>query len=106
MIDLNKPLEDIDYKVVTYQDPDYGDAWYVEVLRDSNYAGVALAYEDIQYDGRHEQLSFIIVAADADGHEIELDSELEDLAANILTDMINNLIARGGAVFSDKDSNN
>ena len=59
MIDLNKPLEEVDYKVIPIKIIEDENAWQVEVLR-GDHKDKKLVFTNIEYDGKKRSLKFLL----------------------------------------------
>ena len=105
MIDLNKPLEEVDYNVIPIKIIEDENAWQVELLR-GDHKNKKLVFTNIKYDGKKRSLKFLLNVV-INGETLEKPTkDLEDFAFKILEDIINNGIADGSVVFNDQDSSN
>ena len=113
MIDLNKPLEGLDYEVTRVPGHDNEQAWMVKVLRGS-FKDVLIGFTNVMYDGISNNLKFkysaaVVMDDSADTNVYMMDTadpQLEDYAFEVLQDIIKNGIANGSVVFDDKDTTN
>ena len=105
MIDLNKPLDEVDYRVISLKTADEDDFWQVVLLK-GEHQDKKLVFTDIEFDGRNGTLKFLLDVVDEDGVLEKATPELEDLAFNILQDIIKSGLVDGSVVFDDQDSSN
>lgn len=105
MIDLNKPLEEVDYKVTSLDVIPDDNAWQVELLT-GEHKGKRLVFTNIDYDGKKQTLRFMLDVVDMDNNFEKASPELEDYGFAILEDIIKHGIADGSIVLNDKDSSN
>jgi hypothetical protein len=111
VIDLNKPLEGLDYEVNRVPGHDNEQAWMVRILR-GEFKDVLMGFTNVEYNGTSNSLRFKYSAAmvlndSADTNVYVLDTsdiKLQDLAFDVLQDVIKNGIANGSIVFDDKDT--
>lgn len=104
MIDLTKPLDQLDYKVVPINAIQESNAWQVVVLR-GDHKDKNFVFTDIEYNGKTNNLRFSLDVV-KNGNFEQTTPELEDLAFNILEDVIKRGIVDGSVLFDDKDSSN
>ncbi len=104
MIDLEKPLEGVDYSVIPISSIRDENAWQVQVLR-GKYADNYFVFTGIEYNGKTQQLKFKLDVV-KDNEWVVADESIQDYAFDILTDIIHRGIADGSLVINDKDSNN
>lgn len=105
MIDLAKPLDQVDYKVIPLVDIPDEDAWQVELLR-GEYKGKKMVFTSIEYDGKKQTIRFLFDVINADDTPEILTPELEDYGFAILHDIIKKGIADGSVVLNDQNTNN
>jgi hypothetical protein len=105
MIDLNKPLDGVDYRVISLKHPNEEDFWQVVLLK-GEHQDKKLVFTNIEYDGKNNTLKFLLDVVDEDGVLEKATPELEDLAFKILQDIIKSGLVDGSVVFDDQDSSN
>lgn len=105
MIDLDKPLEGVDYIIEPIDMVDNEQAWKAKV-RTGPFRGLSLIYTKMQYDGKASRLKYVLDVLDKDLNRVGVDQALDDYAFNVIVDIIKTGIANGSVVFDDKDSNN
>ena len=105
MIELDKPLDQLDYKVVPLTAIENEHAWQVQVLT-GDYKNVNLIYTNIEINGKHGNLKFSLDAVDGDSMWVEVTSALQDLSFDILQDIVKRGLLDGSVVIYDKDSDN
>lgn len=105
MINLNKPLEDVDYKVIPIDIIPDENAWQVELLA-GEHKDKKLVFTKIEYDGDKQTLRFMLDVVDADNNFEKASPALEDYSFLILQDIIKNGIADGSILINDQDSSN
>jgi hypothetical protein len=105
MINLNKPLEQVDYNVIPHDMIDNENAWQVQLLT-GDYKGKSLVFTGIEYNGSNQTLRFLLDVLDVDNNLEPATSDLEDYAFEILEDIIKKGIADGSILLNDQDSSN
>jgi hypothetical protein len=105
MIDLNKPLDGVDYRVISLKHPNEEDFWQVVLLK-GEHQNKKLVFTNIEFDGKNNTLKFSLDVVDEDGVLEKATLELEDLAFKILQDIIKSGLVDGSVVFDDQDSSN
>lgn len=105
MIDLNKPLDKVDYRVIPLQVEGEQEYWQVLLLK-GDYQDKKLVFTNIEYDGNNNTLKFLLDVVDKDDVWEKATPELEDLAFTILQDIIKSGLVDGSVVFDDQDSSN
>jgi hypothetical protein len=105
MIDLNKPLELVDYTVTPLEFVHDENAWQVKLLT-GDHKGKNLVFTGIEYDGNKQTLRFLLDVLDLDNNLEPTSADLEDYAFEILQDIIKKGIADGSIILNDKDSSN
>ncbi len=105
MIDLNKPLDGVDYRVISLKHPNEEDFWQVVLLK-GEHQDKKLVFTNIEFDGKNNTLKFSLDVVDEDGVLEKATLELEDLAFKILQDIIKSGLVDGSVVFDDQDSSN
>ena len=104
MIDINKPLDQLDYIVVPIEIMNDEHAWQVQLLR-GEHKDKKLVFTKIEYSGKKNILRFLLDVVNDNVLE-KASKELEDLGFDILEDIIKRGIADGSVVFNDQDSSN
>ena len=104
MINLETPLEGVDYTVVPIAMLNDENAWQVQVLR-GEYADNHFVFTEIEYNGKTQQLKFKLDVV-KDNEWVMADQSIQDYAFDILTDIIRKGIADGSLMINDKDSSN
>jgi hypothetical protein len=104
MIDLEKPLEGVDYTLIPIAIIDDENAWQVQILR-GKYADNYFVFTGIEYNGKTQQLKFKLDVV-KDNEWVAADQSTQDYAFDILTDIIRKGIVDGSLVINDKDSSN
>ena len=102
MINLEKPLEGVDYTVVPIAMLDDENAWQVQILR-GKFVDNYFVFTGIEYNGKTQQLKFKLDVV-KDNEWVMADQPIQDYAFDILTDIIRKGIADGSLVINDKDS--
>ena len=105
MIDLNKPLNEVDYRVISLKTAGQDDFWQV-VLLTGDHKDKKLVFTNIEYNGNNNTLKFLLDVVDEDGVLEKATPDLEDLAFKILQDIIKSGLVDGSVVFDDQDSSN
>ena len=105
MINLNKPLEKVDYTVTPLEFVHDDSAWQVQLLT-GDYKGKNLVFTNIEYNGSNQTLRFLLDVLDVDNNLEPATSDLEDYAFEILEDIIKKGIADGSILLNDQDSSN
>lgn len=103
MINVNKPSEGLDYVIKPIPEITNDQAWLVEV-KTGPYKGYQLVFTRIEYNGKTGTIRFQLDTLSEE--EVEITTELEDFAFEILQDVIKTGLANGSVVLNDKDSNN
>lgn len=104
MININTPLDQVDYKIVPIKTIEDDNAWQVLILR-GEHKDKHLVFTNIEYSGRKNSLRFLLDVVVNDKLE-KASAELENFAFNILNDIIKNGLVNGSVVFDDQDSSN
>ncbi len=104
MIDINKPLEGVDYTVVPISFIKDENAWQVQILR-GLYADSYFVFTGIEYNGKTRNLRFKLDVV-KDQALVRPDPDMQDYAFDVLNDIIHRGIADGSLVINDKDSSN
>lgn len=105
MINLNKPLEQVDYNVTSLDLVDDENAWQVKLLT-GEYKGKSLVFTSIEYNGSNQTLKFLLDVLDVDNILEPTSADLEDYAFEILQDIIKKGIADGSIILNDKNADN
>ena len=105
MIDLEKPLEGVDYTIEPLEGLDNEQAWKV-VVRKGLYKDKTLIYNQIQYNGKTQRIKYQLHVINESNELEQMTPEIDDYAFNILVDIIKTGITNGSVVLDDKDSDN
>lgn len=101
MINLDKPLEAVDYKIEPIPQLDNQYAWQIKLLA-GPFKDKSLVVTNIEYSGKTHKLRFMLDVY-SDNIIEPATPEVEDLAFEILQDIIRKGIADGSVVIYDKD---
>jgi len=86
---------------------DEPDKWFVRVIA-GDFKGYILAYNNISLDGKTQSMKFKMLALngdlDAQYDPVTPSEELQQLAFDILEDIVLKQIEKGGIVLNDADS--
>ena len=104
MINLNKPCEGIDYRIIPFDKIDNDQAWQVLILR-GQYVEHNFVFTGIEYNGNRQQLKFRLNVVLND-ELISPDQDMQNYAFDVLTDVILNGIADGTLLIDDKNTDN
>lgn len=105
MIDLDKPLDQLDYKIVPLTIVENEHAWQVQVLT-GEYKDINLVFTHIEINGKQGNLKFSLDAVDNENQWVEVTPDLQDFAFDILQDIVKKGLLDGSVVIYDKDSDN
>lgn len=105
-IDLNKVCEGIDYRIEAIDPSSNTDypAWFVESL--TEYPNTMFIFDNVEIDGKQQTVSFRYQAVDMTTKQCVETEQMNDYAADVLTDIIRNQFITGGVELHDKDSSN
>lgn len=109
MLDLNKPLENIDYEILQTPENKDGEVDYSLVLfkiHKTPWKEFIVLASNIKLDGRKNTMSFSYHASDTTGELAEVTDELSHFVAAVMEDIIRTQLANGGIEFDGQDSNN
>lgn len=101
MINTDKISEDIHYQLVPVTDVDNSQAWEVRIL-EGPYVETVLRYGNVRLDGRGRdaclKFNFVVTSSPIPDLNPEEDYELQDWAADILEDIIEQSMVRENGI--------
>lgn len=107
MIDMDKPSEGLDYIIVDIPaDSDQSSGWAVDIIS-GPFEGLRIAYANIEYNGPTGRLASNYLFMQMDDAAAQVDGDtpgIDDLAFNVLKDIVVNGIASGSIVLYDKNT--
>lgn len=102
---LDKPCEGTDYKLVPVDDVDNDQAWDVLFLR-GPFPETTIRYGAIKFDGERDCLTFNFFVVQSPIEDLTSEvPELQEYAADVLEDILDNAIAKGQLVTGDDIGN-
>lgn len=102
---LNKPCEGIDYKLVPVDDADNDQAWDVLFL-EGPFPETTIRYGAIKFDGERDCLTFNFFVVQSPDPTLSSEyTELQEYAADVLEDILDNAVAKGQLVTGDASGN-
>lgn len=106
MLSMSKPQEGRDYELIPVEDSHNAQAWDVRFL-EGPYPETVIRYGAIKFDGVRDCLTFnfFVVQSPEPGLNSEV-FELQEYAADVLEDILDNAIAKGQLVTGDDQRGN
>tara|TARA_B110000285_G_C15135541_1_gene626591 strand:+ start:3870 stop:4232 length:363 start_codon:yes stop_codon:yes gene_type:complete len=100
-LDLDKPSENIDYKLVPTV-VDGKDAWNVDLLR-SPFGDVTIRFENVRINGEEQNISFSFEVVDTDDTSVYNSDHvaLQEFASEVLGDILDAAIDTGSLFKKD-----
>ena len=103
MINVDKVSEDIHYELIPVEYVDNDAAWDVRILR-GEFTETVIRFGTISFDGESENLRFDFRVVESPSDATSEVVELQEFAADILEDIIENGIRDGKVVTRDRDN--
>ena len=102
-LDLDKPSENLDYKLIPAIGEDNSDLWNVELLR-SPYENTTIRYNNVRINGEAGNISYNFDVIATENVEYTIDNiDLQGFASEVLGDILDVAINEG--YLQTKDSN-
>lgn len=109
MLNLDKPLEGVDYEILQAPPSEDGKPDYSIVLfkiLSKQWKGFIVLASGVKLDGINNKLSFSYHATDLNGQLVASTEQLSTFVAEVMEDIIRTQIANGGIEFHGQDTGN